>query len=773
MISKQSEELLNRALDKATQDDHEHFTVEHVAWGLFHEKEVIYILKTLGVDTDEMLFQLEDYLDQEIPRVAQSAELPQGTLAVQRLVQRALFHVQSSGKREVLPLDLFVSLFQAKESFILYLLRKAKIDRLEVLKLISHSSEEMSDVEEAAPSEEGELTKPGALAKFTVDLNELARSGKIDPLIGREKELERVLQTLCRRNKNNPLLVGEAGVGKTAIAEGLALKIVQNKVPEILANSRVFSLDMGALVAGTKYRGDFESRIKGVLKELQAIEKSILFIDEIHTLIGAGEVGGGSLDGANLLKPLLHKGAIRCMGSTTYQEFRTIFEKDKALVRRFQKVEVAEPSTEQTIEILRGLKPELEKYHQVTFSEEAIEVAVHLTQKHIHDRFLPDKAIDALDEAGARASLFRKKKSSLIAIDDKDIERIVSHMARIPVQKVSTTEKERLKSLKDNLSLAIFGQDQSVDSVVSAIYLSQSQLRNGDKPIGCFLFCGPTGVGKTELTRQLAMNLNIEFLRFDMSEYMEKHSVSRLIGAPPGYVGFDQAGLLTDKVLKHPHSVILLDEIEKAHPDILNLLLQVMDHGTLTDSNGRKVDFTQSILIMTSNVGSQEISKKSLGIGPDSVRMKSPKTAVENTFTPEFRNRLDGILYFNALDVSAIEQVLHKTLCELESQLLRKNIEIEFDEKIKSWLAKKGYDPLLGARPMARLIEDKIKKPLSEEILFGKLEKGGKVLVTLNEKADPSEPSFKFSGRKISKKDSNPKPESSLAKIDTSDEESQ
>jgi ATP-dependent Clp protease ATP-binding subunit ClpA len=771
MISKKTEEVLNRALNWATQQNHDHLTVEHVSWSLLQEKEVIDVLETVGGKPGLIRKELEEFVREEIPQVTQSADLPQGTLSVQRLIQRALFHVQSAGKMEVQPIDLFVAIYQAKESYILFLLKKHKINRLDILSFISHG-QEPEEAEEAEPEQgarSADSRKKGYLAKFTTDLNEMARSSRIDPLVGRDNELERIVQTLCRRSKNNPLLVGEAGVGKTAIAEGLALRIEAGEVPEILKEATVYALDLGSLVAGTKYRGDFEARLKGILKELKKEENSILFIDEIHTIIGAGEVGGGSLDGANLLKPLLHKGELRCIGSTTYDEYRNIFEKDRALARRFQKIEVPEPSVQETLEILGGLKSRLEKHHDVEYSAKAIKAAAELSDRHIHDRFLPDKAIDVLDEVGARTRIQKEgKEEKPYEVGEQEVETLVAKMAKIPPQNVSSSQKERLKNLKSNLKLALYGQDHAVETVVSSIYTAHSQLGSHDKPIGSFLFCGPTGVGKTELAKQLALNLGVEFIRFDMSEYMEKHSVSRLIGAPPGYVGFDQAGLLTDKLLKTPHCVLLLDEIEKAHIDILNVLLQVMDNGSMTDHNGRKVDFSQAILVMTSNVGSHDLQKTTLGMGPVENRLKSPKGAVEKYFTPEFRNRLDSIVYFNALAEKVIYQVLEKLLMELESQLLSKNIEMEVDPDLKDWLAKEGYDPVMGARPMRRLLQDKIKKPLAEEILFGELEDGGRVIVSLPEDEskqgrDSMQAVFKVLPRKNSKKDEDSDSESALA----------
>lgn len=772
MIGRKTEQVLNRAVGYAFERKHEYFTLEHVLLSLLEERRIIEIVEACNGNVDDLRANLDKYLQTEVPKTdrynnreeideeddeSSILENPMPTLGVQRLIQRALFHVQSAGKDEIKPEDLFVALFQAKDSHALYLLNKQGIERLDVLSFVSHSSvtegENLPEsvVDEMRSQGNGSRTtgKGGAssdpLASYAVNLNELARQGKIDPLVGRQNELQRIIQTLCRRRKNNPLLVGEAGVGKTALAEGLALRIVAGEVPDLLEKAEVYSLDLGSLIAGTKFRGDFEKRLKGVLKGLEQRKAAgrypILYIDEIHTIIGAGAVSGGALDASHLLKPMLSRGELQCMGSTTYNEYRTVFEKDHAFNRRFQKIDVLEPTNEETIQILQGLKPKFEEHHGVTYTDAAIRSAVELAAKHITGRFMPDKAIDVVDEAGSKARLSGKK-----TLDAVDMEEIVAQIARIPARSVSTTQKTRLRNLDRDLKLAIFGQDHAIEQITTAIRLARSGLRAGDKPIGSFLFCGPTGVGKTELTKQLAHALGVPFLRFDMSEYMEKHTVSRLIGAPPGYVGFEQAGMLTDAVTKQPHSVVLLDEVEKAHPDIWNILLQIMDHGSLTDNNGKKADFRNVILIMTSNVGSREHDRNAFGLTnvSGSTVANASQKEVERTFSPEFRNRLDAIIYFNPLDPITIGQVVGKHLMELESQLLARHVEIEIDAEVREWLARKGYDKKMGARPMARLIQDKIKKPLAEELLFGKLEHGGRVHVTLED----DEPRFEVEASK-------------------------
>jgi ATP-dependent Clp protease ATP-binding subunit ClpA len=772
MISKRAEGVLNRAVQLAIEEKHEYFTLEHVYLALLEEAEIVEALSACAGNVSFLREQLRDYLERSVPKLevgptGSEVERPTPTLAIERLIQRALFHVQASGKDEIQPMDLLVSLFQARDSMSLMLLKHQGIERLDLLNFISHGirkDSEESQLPEISGSSESEFPEGKSdprsssgsaggeaaqqqdpLKAYTVNLNELARKGKIDPLVGRVQELERMIQTLCRRRKNNPLLVGEAGVGKTALAEGLALRIVQEEVPDLLNQAVVYSLEMGTLLAGTKFRGDFEQRLKRVISALEkkadSGQKPILFIDEIHTIIGAGAVSGGALDAANLLKPLLTRGEIRCLGSTTYGEYRTVFEKDHALARRFQKIDVVEPTQEEAIQILTGLKSRFEEHHDVVYTPDAIRAVVELSAKHLTDRQLPDKAIDVLDEAGAKARLARAKAEveagesgeARTVIDRPQIEEIISQIARIPSRAVSVSQKDRLKNLDRDLKLAIFGQNSVIESVVTAIRLSRSGLRSGDKPVGSFLFCGPTGVGKTELSKQLAQSLGIPFLRFDMSEYMEKHTVSRLIGAPPGYVGFEQAGLLTDAVLKNPHSIVLLDEIEKAHSDLWNLLLQVMDHGSLTDNNGRKVDFRNVILLMTSNVGSREMEKRPLGMFSSEVQtMRSAASKeVERTFTPEFRNRLDAICYFEPLARETMVQVVSKQLVELETLLLAKGVDLDINDEVREYLSRKGYDRSMGARPLARVIQDELKKPLSAEILFGQLEKGGTARVRI------------------------------------------
>ncbi len=775
MIGRRAEEVLNRAVRFAYERQHEYFTLEHILLSLLEEPEILEVLQACNVSYLDVQKELETYLSKEIPSkefaeregISETALTPKkgedeegipqhpiATLSIQRLIQRALFHVQSAGKDEITPEDLLVSLFQSKDSFALHTLKKRGAQRLDVIQFLSHGSTSQDgasvnsdDVEnegvneiarEATGTPKNKVRGRDVLDQYTLCLNDLARDGKMDPLIGRKDELDRMIQTLCRRTKNNPLLVGEAGVGKTALAEGLALKIVKGEIPKLLANAEIYSLDMGSVLAGAKFRGDFEQRLKKILKALQERreegKKPILFIDEIHTIVGAGSVSGGALDAANLLKPFLSRGEVHCIGSTTYQEYRTVFEKDHALARRFQKIEVNEPSMEEAIQILEGLKERFEAHHHVSYTSESLKAAVELSSKHITDRHLPDKAIDVIDEAGARLRLERMgaaETNEVPVIEATQIEEMIAKIARIPARTVSTSQKNRIQNLDRDLKLAVFGQDQAVETVVGAIRLARSGLRSGDRPMGSFLFCGPTGVGKTELARQLAHCLGIPLLRFDMSEYMEKHTVSRLIGAPPGYVGFDQAGLLTDALQKNPHSVVLLDEIEKAHPDLWNILLQVMDHGFLTDNNGKKSDFRNALLIMTSNVGSRENDRRTMGVrSQDNVQSFSNKE-VERTFSPEFRNRLDSIVVFNGLDPLTIAQVVGKQLIELESQLLAKKVEMEVTPEVREWLAQTGYDAKMGARPMARLIQDKIKRPLSEEVLFGKLEKGGQVRLTI------------------------------------------
>ncbi len=757
MVGKRAEAVLNRAVKYAVEHQQEYFTLEHVLWSLLEEDDIIDIIKACGGDFKRISNELDTFLKQVPPAnkvegdESESAfttafEHPVATLNVQRLVQRAIFQVQSSGKDEIQPEDLFVALFQAKDSPALSILKKQNINRLDVINYLSHGEQKVSDNREAASEHEENASKsenfkskrPDALELFTTNLNKLAREGKIDPLIGREKELERIIQVLCRRQKNHPLLVGEAGVGKTALAEGLALKVIKKEVPEILNNVEIYALDMGSLIAGTKFRGDFEDRLKKVLKTLQKLSEKgvrpILLIDEIHTIVGAGTVSGGSLDAANLLKPFLVRGNVQCMGSTTYREYRSVFEKDHALSRRFQKIDVDEPTEEQAIKILEGLKVHYEDFHNVEYKPEVIKTSVELSHKHLSERFLPDNAIDVIDEAGARMRLkYPEKTGAAYELSIEDVEEVVATMARVPSKSVSSSQKTRLKYIDRDLKLTIFGQDHAIDALTTAIRMSRSGLRSGEHPVGSFLFSGPTGVGKTELAIQLSHALGIKFLRFDMSEYGERHTVSRLIGAPPGYVGFEQEGLLSDQVLKHPHAVLLLDEIEKAHSDIWNILLQIMDYGTLTDHNGRKVDFRNIIIIMTSNVGSREMERRPIGMSDTEHSQSSAQTAVEREFSPEFRNRLDGVIYFHSLSEEAVKQVVNKQIVELESQLILKNVEIEFTEEVRKWLALKGYDKKMGARPMYRLIHDVIKKRLSEELLFGRLINGGCVVVNMKD----------------------------------------
>lgn len=812
MIGRRSEEVLNRAVRFAFERKHEYFTLEHVLLSLLEETDILDLLQDLGASYTEMKKALEGYLEQNVPKNKNlkpgkekniqrekpdelEGELekddhededsefsdgghevlnhPVATLSIQRLIQRALFHVQSAGKDEIQPADLLVSLYQSKDSFALHLLKKQGLERLAVLNYLSHGRSEdegvpSSDDGDGVGGKEKSSRPPyeEILEQYTANLNQLASAGKIDPLIGRESELERLIQTLGRRRKNNPLLVGEAGVGKTAIAEGLALRIIEKDVPPFLKDAEVYALDMGSLLAGAKFRGDFEQRFKKVLKAFEKKKekgiKPILLIDEIHTIVGAGAVNGGMLDAANLLKPLLSRGEVQCIGSTTYNEYRSLFEKDHALSRRFQKIEVTEPGVEDTIKILNGLKSRFEEHHGVKYTADSIRAAVELSSKHITDRLLPDKAIDVIDEVGSRVRIQKgKKENQKVTITGEMVEEIISKIARIPSRSVNLSQKKRLKDLQRDLKLVIFGQEHAIDALVVAIRLARSGLRTGEKPVGSFLFCGPTGVGKTELSKQMAHSLGVPFLRFDMSEYMEKHTVSRLIGAPPGYVGFEQAGLLTEAALKNPHSVILLDEIEKAHSDIWNILLQIMDHGTLTDNNGKKADFRNVILIMTSNVGSREMERRPLGMGSDDATESVSKKEIERTFSPEFRNRLDAVVYFNPLDPVTIGQIVGKQLLELETQLLAKNVELEVDSDVREWLARKGYDRKMGARPMSRLIQDEMKKPLSEEILFGKLEFGGSVKVSLDSKK---------SGRLVFQYKGNPapkKPQSSPNQIDS------
>jgi ATP-dependent Clp protease ATP-binding subunit ClpA len=734
MLSKELEYSLNVAFRSAYEKRHEFITVEHLLLAMLDNTVAVEVLRACGAHIDQLRKELDDFLDETTPLIPPGVKREtQPTLGFQRVLQRAAFHVQSSGKKEVTGANILVAIFSEQDSQAVYFLNKQDVTRLDVVNYISHGiSKVREDAEPAAKSaapesDDGEAAGANPLEKFASNLNELARRGKIDPLIGRKDEIERTIQVLCRRRKNNPLLVGEAGVGKTAIAEGLAKKIIDGEVPEILAESTIYALDLGALVAGTKYRGDFEKRLKSLLAQLKKEPNSILFIDEIHTIIGAGSASGGVMDASNLIKPVLASGDLRCIGSTTYQEYRGIFEKDRALARRFQKIDVHEPTVDETYHILKGLKSRFEKHHEVKYSLAALRTAAELSNRYITDRHLPDKAIDVIDEAGACQRLqpaSRRKK----LIGTLEIEDIVSKIARIPPKTVSTNDKDKLRDLEKNLKMLVFGQDEPIMALASAIKLSRAGLREMEKPIGCFLFAGPTGVGKTEVTRQLAKVLGVELIRFDMSEYMERHTVSRLIGAPPGYVGFDQGGLLTEEVNKHPHAVLLLDEIEKAHGDVFNLLLQVMDHGTLTDNNGRKADFRNIILIMTTNAGASEGGRPSIGFTQQNHSTDSMKV-IERMFSPEFRNRLDAIIQFKPLNIEIIGQVVDKFLFELESQLAEKRVSLVLEPDAREWLAEHGFDPKMGARPMSRVIQENIKKPLAEEILFGRLADGGIVRI--------------------------------------------
>lgn len=750
MLNKALELTLNDAFRLARERRHELMTVEHLLIALLDNPDAADALRACGADFAQLKEELVSYIERSTPRFEDDTDQvdTQPTLGFQRVLQRAVFHVQSSGNAEVTGANVLVAIFSEQESQAVYLLNKSDITRLDVVHYISHGLSKVDDEHssgEESTSSETEQQQPeeqqSYLKRFCVNLNARARAGEIDPLIGREYELERCVQILCRRRKNNPLLVGEAGVGKTAIAEGLALRVVSKDVPEIMQDAIIYSLDMGGLLAGTKYRGDFEKRFKMLLKELKDQDHAVLFIDEIHTIIGAGAASGGVLDASNLLKPMLSSGELKCMGSTTYNEYKNVFEKDRALVRRFQKIDVAEPSVEDTTKILLGLKEKYEEHHGIRYTQPAIRAAAELSAKYINERHLPDKAIDVMDEAGASQRLLppsRRKKTVGVA----DIEQIIAKIARIPEQSVSRTDQDLLKQLDRNLKMVVFGQDQAIDKLTAAIRLSRSGLGAEEKPIASFLFAGPTGVGKTEITQQLATAMGIEFQRFDMSEYMERHAVSRLIGAPPGYVGFDQGGLLTDAVIKHPHCVLLLDELEKAHSDIFNILLQVMDHGTLTDNNGRKADFRNVIIVMTTNAGVRETVRKSIGFKQQD-HSHDAMSEINKIFTPEFRNRLDGIVWFNHLTTEVMHQVVDKFICELQAQLDKKGVSLELDKQAHNWLAERGYDKEMGARPMARIIQEHLKKPLANEILFGKLARGGNVQVTCVD----DELSFTFESR--------------------------
>ena len=737
MFSKDLELTIGQCYKEAREQRHEFMTVEHLLLALLENPSAAAVLRACGADLAKLGKDIKAIIAETVPVLPPNDERDtQPTLGFQRVLQRAVYHVQSSGRKEVTGANVLVAIFGEKDSHAVYFLNQQEVTRLDVVNYISHGIAKIGHEQPQQPAgsggsereaEEGGEPKGNPLTEFASNLNELARQGKIDPLIGRTEEVERTIQVLCRRRKNNPLYVGEAGVGKTALAEGLAKRIVEGDVPEVLTEAVIYSLDLGALVAGTKYRGDFEKRLKGVLAALKKLPHAILFIDEIHTIIGAGSASGGTMDASNLIKPMLASGELRCIGSTTFQEYRGIFEKDRALARRFQKIDIVEPTVGEAIEILQGLKPKYESHHGVSYADEAIKAAVDLSVKHIGDRLLPDKAIDVIDEAGARQRLLPPETRKHL-IDVEEIETIVAKMARIPAKQVSASDKDVLQHLERNLKMVIFGQDEAIGSLTSAIKLARSGLGNPDKPIGNFLFAGPTGVGKTEVTKQLAMQLGIELVRFDMSEYMEPHSVSRLIGAPPGYVGFDQGGLLTEKIVKTPHCVLLLDEIEKAHPDIFNILLQVMDRGVLTDTNGREANFRNVVLVMTTNAGAAQAARRSIGF----TRQDHSTDAMEvirRGFSPEFRNRLDAIVQFQALGFDHILRVVDKFLIELETQLHEKGVNLSATPAARDWLAQNGFDPMMGARPMARLIQDRIKRPLADELLFGKLSNGGRVSI--------------------------------------------
>ena len=742
MLSRNLERSLHQALAFARERRHEYATLEHLLLALTDDRDSVAVLRACGIDIEKIQRELNEYLDNELDNlVVNRDEDPKPTASFQRVVQRAAIHVQTSGRQEVTGANVLVAMFSERESHAVYYLQDQEMTRFDAVNYISHGIAKVPGKSESRPvegaDEEDADEKPvkqgrEALDAYCVDLNNKAAGGKIDPLIGRNAEIERTIQVLCRRTKNNPLFVGDAGVGKTALAEGLARRIVNEEVPDVLQDSTIFALDMGALLAGTRYRGDFEERLKAVVSELDECEGAILFIDEIHTVIGAGATSGGSMDASNLLKPALQSGSLRCMGSTTYKEYRSYFEKDRALARRFQKIDIVEPSQEDAVKILRGLKPYYEKHHRVRYTAEALRTAVELAARYINDRKLPDKAIDVIDEVGAAQKLLPEaRRRKMITV--KDVEAVVAKMARIPPKSVSRDDQETLKTLERDLKTVVFGQKEPIKALAAAIKLSRAGLREPEKPIGCYLFSGPTGVGKTEVARQLAITMGIELIRFDMSEYMERHTVSRLIGAPPGYVGFDQGGLLTDAIDQNPHSVLLLDEIEKAHPDLFNILLQVMDHGSLTDHNGKKIDFRNVILIMTTNAGAADMAKEAIGIGR-TVREGDDDEAIKRMFTPEFRNRLDATIAFNGLSPEIVSMVVDKFIMQLEAQLEDRNVSIELDKKSRAWLVEKGYDRHFGARPLARVIQENIKTPLADELLFGKLVRGG--LVKISAKKD-------------------------------------
>ncbi len=762
MLSRHLEQTLHRALANANDRRHEYATLEHLLLALTDDQDAVAVLRACGVEVDRLKRDVVDYLDTELSNlVTRHTDDAKPTAGFQRVLQRAAIHVQSSGREEVTGANVLVALFSERESHAVYFLQEQDMTRFDAVNYISHgiakvpgrgSSKRVSGADEDADADKVVRKGSESLDAYCVNLNDKARNGKIDPLIGRDSEVERTIQILCRRSKNNPLYVGDPGVGKTAIAEGLARRIVKGEVPAVLQTAVIFALDMGALLAGTRYRGDFEERLKAVLAELEAHEDAILFIDEIHTVIGAGATSGGAMDASNLLKPALQSGALRCIGSTTYKEYRSYFEKDRALVRRFQKIDVNEPSIDDAVKILEGLKPYYEKHHNVRYTHDAVRAAVDLSSRYISDRKLPDKAIDVIDEVGAAQMLLPESKRKK-TLGVKDVETVIAKMARIPPKTVSRDDREILQNLERDLKTMVFGQDQAIGALTAAIKLARAGLRDPEKPIGNYLFSGPTGVGKTEVARQLSRVLGIELIRFDMSEYMERHTVSRLIGAPPGYVGFDQGGLLTDSIDQHPHAVLLLDEIEKAHPDLFNILLQIMDHGKLTDHNGKSVDFRNVVLIMTTNAGAADMAKPVVGF-ERTVRVGEDMEAIEKMFTPEFRNRLDAIIPFQPLGPDTIAKVVDKFIIQLETQLQDRNVTIELDDAARDWLARKGYDPLFGARPLGRVIQEKIKKPLAEELLFGRLVKGGIVQVTID---DDGKPTFDFPEPKPRKKDTDEK----------------
>ncbi len=733
MFSKDLELTIGQCYKEAREQRHEFMTVEHLLLALLENPSAAAVLRACGADLVKLGKDLKSIILETVPVLPASDERDtQPTLGFQRVLQRAVYHVQSSGRKEVTGANVLVAIFGEKDSHAVYFLNQQEISRLDVVNYISHGVAKIGQepghatgAEQNKDADGGDEPRGNPLSEFATNLNELARQGKIDPLIGRVEEIERTIQVLCRRRKNNPLYVGEAGVGKTALAEGLAKRIVEGDVPEVLKNCVIYALDMGALVAGTKYRGDFEKRLKAVIAELKKQPHAILFIDEIHTIIGAGSASGGTMDASNLIKPVLASGELRCIGSTTFQEFRGVFEKDRALARRFQKIDVVEPSIAETVEILKGLKSRFEQHHKVEYTAEALKAAVDLSVKHINDRLLPDKAIDVIDEAGARQRLLPPEQRKEV-VDVPEIEFIVARMARVPPKQVSASDRDVLKNLERNLKMVVFGQDKAIEALASSIKMARSGLGNAQKPIGNFLLAGPTGVGKTEVTRQLALQLGIELIRFDMSEYMEAHSVSRLIGAPPGYVGFDQGGLLTEQITKHPHCVLLLDEIEKAHPDVYHILLQIMDHGRLTDTNGREANFRNVILVMTTNAGAAQAARRSIGFVEQS-HATDAMEVVRRTFSPEFRNRLDAIIQFGSLDLEHILRVVDKFLIELETQLNEKHVALHVDQDARRWLAEHGFDPQMGARPMARVIQEHVKRPLADELLFGKLANGGHV----------------------------------------------